>query len=95
MADANERMAVIENELTHFKGDVTQLFKLMREHMRTDEEYMKKTAETHDELLAEIRRIDTNMSKHKSFIGGIIFTVTAVWSMATAVAYWIIQIKHS
>ena len=91
--DNNERMAVMENELKHYKEDVSNLFKLVREHIQKDNEHIVKSDSDRQEMMKVIAAIRTENTKNKSFIGGVVFAATGMWAVITTAAYWFLQTR--
>ncbi len=68
-----ERMAVVESENKRTKEDVDTLYKFIRDHMEKEE---RVTAG----IQKSINEINILFSKQRSFVGGIVFTVSGVWA---------------
>jgi len=78
MKDISERVAVLESLSERNQSDITNLFALIRTHMEKEEEDRK-------ELKGMITGIISVQSRQKSFVGGVIFAVSAIWAFAAAV----------
>lgn len=93
MSTPEERIAVLEAKLSRNEIDITKLFQFIRDHMEKEEKHMEKTEKDRKELLTKIDDIEDTLTHQKSFIGGMMFTVSAVWVFGSAIAYWIFKLK--
>lgn len=83
---ADERIAVLEAKLERNELDITKLFDFLRDHMEKEEK-------DRAEFLEKLGDIDTIIKKQKSFLGGVVFAISAVWAIVTGVLYWVFKIK--
>jgi len=76
-----ERVAVSEAHNKRTYEDINELYNLIREHMAKEERERK-------DLTKLISDISAQQRKQRSFVGGIIFTVSALWAVALAAIGW-------
>jgi len=73
MSSLEERVAVLESLVERNQNDTTALFTMLREHM-------KKEDDDRELFLTELSNIRIMQQKQKSFVGGVVFTVSSVWA---------------
>lgn len=72
-----ERLAVLEQIAKDNKEDIDELFSVIRRHMEQEEK-------DRIVLMKQLNDLTIADAKQKSFVGGIVFTITAVWALITA-----------
>lgn len=82
MATSEERLAVLESKDDRRASDISALFTLIRTHMEKEEE-------DRQVLIKELVAIKVTQQRQKSFVGGIVFTISAVWAAALAIVFYI------
>jgi len=83
---SEERIAALEAKLDRNERDITALFKVIRDHMNREDDHNKI-------LLSHISKIESRMDKQKSFVGGIVFTVSSLWFVIAAIGAWFLKFK--
>jgi len=78
---ADERIAVLEAKLERNEVDITKLFDFIREHMDREEK-------DRELFLRELSDIRGTIKNQKSFVGGMIFTISAIWIVGSAIVLW-------
>jgi len=74
MSGLEERVAVLESLAERASKDTSALFEMLRKHMEKEET-------DRDALLAALNQIRIQQQKQKSFVGGIVFTVSSLWAV--------------
>ena len=77
-AELAAQVAVLETIVSRAQEDMKELAELLREHMLKEEEERK-------ELLRLLSFITKEQEKYKNFIGGIIITVSAIFTVGGAI----------
>lgn len=77
MSNDGERVAVIEAESRRNQKDINSLHKMFRTHMEREEK-------DRSTIMNEIHDLKEMHIKQKSFVGGIVLTVSALWAIGAA-----------
>ena len=72
------QVAVLESIVERTQSDMNELAELLKEHMRKEEEERK-------DLMNLLAAISKEQEKYKNFIGGIIITVSAIFTVGGAI----------
>ena len=83
---SEERIAALEAKLDRNERDITSLFEFIREHMKREDEH-------NAVLMTHISKMESRMDKQKSFVGGIVFTVSSIWFVVAAIGAWFLKLK--
>jgi len=81
-----ERLAVLEAKLERNEKDITALFKLIREHMKKEEQDRL-------EFLAKVNETNELLAKQKSFVGGMVFAISSVWAVIALAIVGFIKLR--
>lgn len=93
--NADERIAVLEAKLDRNEKDITNLFDFIRDIEEIIRAHMEKEENDRGQLIDRLSGIENGINKQKSFIGGVIFSVTSLWAIITSAIYFILKIKGS
>ena len=77
-AELATQVAVLESIVEGMQADMNELAELLKEHMRKEEEERK-------ELFDLLSNIKNQQEKYKNLIGGIVLTVSAIFTVGGAV----------
>lgn len=74
MTEITERVAVLEAGMIRNQKDITEIFKVMREHMEKEEADRVVMID----LISDIKQ---RQLSQKSFVGGIVISVSGIWAV--------------
>lgn len=83
-----ERIAILETLNQQTDKEIKELFDLLRKHMEKEEQDRDEVKQAIRDSKQDIADIKVVIGKQKSFLGGVVFTVTSVWTAIIAGLNW-------
>lgn len=74
MTNLEQRLAVLENEVTHHKHDLDEFFEFVRRHMEREEK-------DRAELIELIQQIKRRGDRQAYFISGVGAAIAVIWTV--------------
>ncbi len=85
MNDETERLAVLETKMNSLEDKCQEI-------NEREEQHMKQIYLSWDKLNEAIQNVATQIKVSKSFIGGIVFVISALWALVVVFSEYIFHI---